>query len=41
VYLTEIDSDEKYDPFEEPKKFYFNEGGKWQSADFFNSAWLG
>ena len=24
VYLTEIDSDEKYDPFEEPKKFYFN-----------------
>lgn len=40
VYLREIDEDEKYIPFEEPKKFYFNEGGNWQSADFFNAAWL-
>ena len=34
VYITEIDSDEKYTPFEEPRKFYFNEGGQWQTSDF-------
>lgn len=40
VYITEIDWDEKYVPFEEPKKFYFNEGGNWQSSDFVNTSWF-
>lgn len=39
VYLTEIDSDEIFEPFTEPKKFYFNEGGFWQTSDFFNLSW--
>jgi hypothetical protein len=33
VYITEVDDDELYFPFEEPRKFYFNEGGEWQSSD--------
>lgn len=40
IYLTEIDEDERYPPFEEPKKFYFNEGGQWQSSDFNNGSWI-
>jgi hypothetical protein len=36
IYLTEVDEDELYTPFEEPKKFYFNEGGLWQNSDFVN-----
>lgn len=36
VYITAIDDDEKYAPFEEPKKFYFNEDGEWQTSDFFD-----
>jgi hypothetical protein len=33
VYLKEIDEDEIYQPFAEPKKFYLNEGGQWQTKD--------
>lgn len=40
VYITDIDWDEKYVPFEEPKKFYFNEGGIWQSSDFIDTSFL-
>lgn len=35
VYITEVDQDELYDPFYDPGRFYFNEGGVWQSSDFF------
>lgn len=34
IYLTEIDEDEIYEPFDGAKTFYMNEGGVWQSADF-------
>ena len=33
VYLKDIDEDEIYEPFSEPKKFYLNEGGAWQTKD--------
>lgn len=37
VYISEVDDcePEKYAPFKEAKKFYFNEDGQWQSSDFY------
>ena len=34
VYLTEVDEDELYKPFEKFGTFYMNEGGSWQMTDF-------
>lgn len=37
VYLKEVDEDELYDPFVSVKKYYFNEGGIWQTGDMFGA----
>jgi hypothetical protein len=36
VYLTAIDDDEIYQPFDQPDKFYFNENGIWHVSQFFS-----
>lgn len=35
VYLTEIDNDQIYFPFDKAKKFYFNESGIWHESPFY------
>lgn len=35
IYLTSIDEDEVFDPFDSPDKFYFNESGIWYQSQFF------
>jgi hypothetical protein len=36
IYLTEIDLDEIYGVFDNPKKFYFNQNGTWHESNFFD-----
>lgn len=36
IYLTEIDGDEIYQPFDQIDKFYFNEDGFWYVSQFFS-----
>ena len=36
IYLTEIDLDEIYGVFDNPKKFYFNQLGTWHESNFFD-----
>lgn len=35
LYLTEIDEDEIYGLFDNPNKFFFNEGGTWIESNFY------
>lgn len=36
IYLTEIDLDEIYGVFDNPKKFYFNQAGTWYESNFYD-----
>lgn len=37
VFLKDLDEDELYEPFIVIKKYYFNEGGIWQTGDMFGA----
>lgn len=39
VYLKDLDEDEIYSPLDQAKTFFMNEGGNWQSADFYDQVY--